>query len=650
MKRRFTPLPATQGIIAKQLHKKRAREALLSRQASARAAAVIVLRSYRVGDLPDVQIKRRDILEPLAALAQRDQQMARLAFVEVFRAIVAPAVAGNDEDARRRLEAEKEHLREEAARAIESILAAARSCGTAFVGALHDALRAVVASSPHAPPRASPAVIGASAMRSGAIHTGVLLIEEMLSASAASAAGEAEAREEGWRDGCWAQLAQLYRAIGESDAVLGIYEQRFSRQPQTKRALECELRGDWAGARDEYEEAARLMDGDGPWEAGVRPSAQELDFWENGRLECMSKLLNWGALADNVLCEVAGTDPGTAAPPPLERLDGLFSERYRDVYLDHFVRSHVRLRERWPFLWDFVSRAATMPAAGELLEGRFSPQIAFLCAGRDDLDRARHYVLRSYRAFVQRWSRLHPLAFEARRASLQSLQVASEEEEFVEFCAFERNVRDTKSLERLLRAWRGRTPSSRDTSVWDDVISNRAFFLEKVHERFAARHAEGADRDADAAASVSRLKSRLVSERADLYHTMADAARKLRNLPVSENYMKLALKSNPQKGDFEFPFFCSLVKLYLATAAVEAGVAGRAEKFSKGEPFFINFCKKTPFLASSVRSHDPARSRHVALSSNLVVHTPVLSYFVFQLFPNLATDNRKKINKQFVLT
>jgi DNA-dependent protein kinase catalytic subunit len=83
----------------KQLHKKKAREALLSRQAIARAAAVVVLRSYRVGELPDIQIKRRDVIEPLAALAQRDQRIARLVFIELISAVVA-RVVGNDERVR----------------------------------------------------------------------------------------------------------------------------------------------------------------------------------------------------------------------------------------------------------------------------------------------------------------------------------------------------------------------------------------------------------------------------------------------------------------------------------------------------------------------------------------------------------------------
>lgn len=43
-----------------------------------------LIRSYRVGDLPDIQINHRDILMPLMALVRRDSTIATEIFVELF--------------------------------------------------------------------------------------------------------------------------------------------------------------------------------------------------------------------------------------------------------------------------------------------------------------------------------------------------------------------------------------------------------------------------------------------------------------------------------------------------------------------------------------------------------------------------------------
>ncbi|KAK2178224.1 hypothetical protein NP493_553g02014 [Ridgeia piscesae] len=50
---------------------------------------VTMYRCYRIGDLPDIQIKHSAIIAPLQALAQRDSPLARLLFSSVFKAIFA---------------------------------------------------------------------------------------------------------------------------------------------------------------------------------------------------------------------------------------------------------------------------------------------------------------------------------------------------------------------------------------------------------------------------------------------------------------------------------------------------------------------------------------------------------------------------------
>lgn len=48
---------------------------------------VNLMRQYRVGDLPDIQIDFKDVLLPLMALVRRDSTIATEVFVELFRVI-----------------------------------------------------------------------------------------------------------------------------------------------------------------------------------------------------------------------------------------------------------------------------------------------------------------------------------------------------------------------------------------------------------------------------------------------------------------------------------------------------------------------------------------------------------------------------------
>lgn len=100
-------------------------------------------------------------------------------------------------------------------------------------------------------------------------------------------------------------VTPVHRALGEEDILLGLYEKHLSGQKMTKQALEAELQGDYIKALNIYEEATQHAVEDKDWtESGGSPSEQEMDLWENGRLECLAKLTKWDDLAANTLEEV----------------------------------------------------------------------------------------------------------------------------------------------------------------------------------------------------------------------------------------------------------------------------------------------------------------------------------------------------------
>ena len=85
-----------------------------------------------------------------------------------------------------------------------------------------------------------------------------------------------------------------------------------------------------------------------------------------------------------------------------------------------------------------------------------SIELAFISILRSDYNRATYYLKSSYRSFIERWARLHPLSTEARHAILQNLQPAVEMEEFVKLIGDDNNFFNLKSLDNALLSWKRR--------------------------------------------------------------------------------------------------------------------------------------------------------------------------------------------------
>ena len=219
-------------------------------QASRRAQTVVAYRQYRKGELPDIQISKRDLLAPLQALVHHDTLVAKLCFGELYTSV------------------RKAHFDSGGPMADEAMaslhggierLLGSRHGEAAFVGCLHELALSEVDSDCRWL-RAS--TVASSARASGNLHSGVRILERQLEAaggaaassgqrggkkprdSASSDAGGAATRaERGEEMEVKMHLAELYRGVGEEDVVRGIaHELTTSRD--LRAALEAEMKGD----------------------------------------------------------------------------------------------------------------------------------------------------------------------------------------------------------------------------------------------------------------------------------------------------------------------------------------------------------------------------------------------------------------------
>lgn len=524
--------------------------------AERRRNRITMLRTYRTGDLPDVQIKPKEVIQPLQALIGRDLLVSRHTFAALFKSLVQSLDKRKAAALRKQLTSLMEDLLEQS------------NCSPPFVSCLQ-----WMCFENDIPIDAK--LITNTALRSSNYHTGILLLEKQLllcteptktGRGSVAAAPDEELQED------WMELIKLYKALGDEDVLRGLFEKHLCSSPLTKQALEAELHGDYKSAYDLYLTALETAAVDDASMETDAPSSMEEQLWESSKMECLTKLLSWEDVAQAALSE-AGGDAQKLLEPEL-----------RSPWLDHFVQSHVHVKTLLPALETFVD-SCSLPERGRL-EEEFVAEMSVLSVFRDDFDRARYLVGQYYEAFLKRWGMLHPLATVSRRVAMKGLQRVVELDEFLYFCAHEKNLQGQEKLDQLLGKWHSRMPSPEfhDINVWADVVSSRSLLFDKLYDRFTATwtHRLSSSTSGDppsGAVDPTDLKKMLLVERSHSYLSMATAARKRNNLPVSERYLKLSLKSSKQaqsSAGFSYHFFKSLVKLYTR----KAKISGSFEKFN----------------------------------------------------------------------
>lgn len=471
------------------------------------AQTVTLFRKYRTGDLPDIQIHHRELLLPLQAL-HCDPDVSKSLFIMIFKAVY--------------LNLDKLHpppepdlFREKIQRAIGHLLSArSPNCSASFISCLHQVTVECSKVDPNFTDlicEDGVSMIGQTAFESKNYHSGILLLEQIFNnpltnmdgphpkrrradVAYVDVSGTADRRHEE----VWLQLARLYHQLGEKDIVLGLYKSHAKSQ-FTKEAVLAAIGGDYVAAMDTFERALAHAESGQAWPEGQPPTTKEIDYWEDERLMCRHNLTEWGNLYENVMAEFDGD---------ADRIwDG------DEVYLNHYLTSCSKLKNKQKELFGFISRAMENATQRECLENKFPSQLALVYAKHNDITRARYYLQIGRHCFLNEWVQLSPLAKGPRQHLLFSLQQLTEIEEFllahpdasqlaasdlmdnkVTGICKERwtAIYDWDVMHRrtsnVLQAWKSRFPSKIDpVNVWDDIITNRTCFLDKLTTSLESR-------------------------------------------------------------------------------------------------------------------------------------------------------------------
>ncbi|KAM5158207.1 DNA-dependent protein kinase catalytic subunit [Mantella aurantiaca] len=434
-------------------------------------AQVILYRSYRHGDLPDIQIAHSSLIAPLQALAQKDPTLAKQLFSSLFSGIleeIKNSSSPNLNDILTKLLNQFNYFLSSTVSYFPPFIACVQNICYHHVELLN----------------LNPTSVSTSSIESLQQPLGILLLEkglQNLQTSEEPPAKKMRGRNEPTPDVLkWLQLARLYRSIDDYDVLRGIFSGKIGTKCITQLALTAEAKSDYAKAAKLYDEALQQTFTDG------EPSDAEKDFWEIASMECYNHLTEWQPLE---YCSTLNID--SASPPDLNKIwNDPFNQ---ENYLPHIIRSKVKLLldgKDDQSLLTFIDEAMKMEQRKILMETFYSQEMSLLYIMQDDFDRAKYYIKNGIDVFMQNYSSIDSLMYQSRLTELQSVQALSETQDFIEFIRVPGNLTSLPALKRLLKLWKSRYPDDKMDSmnIWDDIIRNRCFFLDKIQEKLSSQH------------------------------------------------------------------------------------------------------------------------------------------------------------------
>lgn len=191
-------------------------------------------RKYRVGELPDIQIKHSEIIVPLQALAQLDCKIASKLFCTVFKSVLEQMPDKLMEDV-------VENVYEDLQEALENMLKSSTLNDPTFTYAIENMCYSTQQFKVH------PNVLANVSVASMQQPIGILVLEKQLSSNIVVTQDRKRRRTNNPAVSTedkqtWLKIATLYESIDDYDNLRSIYTGHVSKSKQTKEALSAETR------------------------------------------------------------------------------------------------------------------------------------------------------------------------------------------------------------------------------------------------------------------------------------------------------------------------------------------------------------------------------------------------------------------------
>nr|CAD7199224.1 unnamed protein product [Timema douglasi] len=445
------------GFASREILRKHRREEHLKERAKKREATVNMYRSYRIGDLPDIEILHSALIQPLRVLAKRDSSIGRRLLVSLFSGILVEMGDGADWFTAR------------SSGALGDILSSSTLSCPPVIGTV---LEIALANNQHI--NLDVESITTASRSSGLLTLGSLLLEQMLMKGADEGQRppkRARVRTDTGQQ-LWLKLAELYGHLDEWDVVRGIFRDKVQCGDSVEEALLAEATGFWREARDLYQET--LQDS----ECLVH------DYCYQALYKCLAHLSDWDRLNTNVKSQAADGD-----------LDQLWKDSWcQEQVLPWLFSSEIQLKlsqvdptgktvASWPFLAT-VQKWLDDEDKAQHLRYNYSYMLALMYILKRDFELANHHAAQDLTLFLETWSHLSPLEDKLRTASMLDLQRSADMHVYLEFAGATNNARYQQNVTTIVDRWSHTLPCTADSLLhWDKRVMTRCGFIAQMKGR-----------------------------------------------------------------------------------------------------------------------------------------------------------------------
>ncbi|RCI04461.1 hypothetical protein CU098_001246, partial [Rhizopus stolonifer] len=436
---------------------------LLNSMKEAGEKKVSLSREYRVGELPDVQIPRRDLIFPLEILAKTDHNISRLLYSSLMVSIVNEM----------KQESNGEEYQEKIIKMIDINFTPTTGSFLRIIfdlGAPVDGL-----------------VIKEASSRSYNHHIGIAILEKQLSDGDLIPRPKKKAfnslppaKEK------WIHLALLYQHIDELEIFQNTYLANVATNEYAKAGVKAQNGGDYATSFNHFDEALNKSN------QNHDVNVTEKSLWEQQMLYCRTQLGQWDLIARDTLSMTENN---------LERL----WDDCQDPYLEYFMRSFSKLKKQaivyqpdiledselvggWTTnhpnpIYQFLDEAYENEPHKRELFNDFACEWTLVEIYRQNYSRGRQLISKSYDSLLNAWTTLHPLAHTSRLARLGQLQRTVELEDYLNLHkSFEDGTIHVNQAENFVKQLMMRYPDTKvdRMDVWYDILYSRFEFLENM--------------------------------------------------------------------------------------------------------------------------------------------------------------------------
>lgn len=456
------------------------RRVVAEQQAKEKSGHVQLFRRYRFGHSPDFFLNSLAFLLPLQSLIRHDGSMARSTFVALFTAIF------NEID-----EPHRPAFVQQLGTVITAMLAKSESCDPMLFSVLTELTMTHGVSF-----GVESKFVGSLSKANDMTVDGILFYEHRLIAAAGATAANAAD---------WANLANLYSKLNETEIVASIFAHKMAANPLLTDAINCT-------ADREYVKAVRML-ADFTELDTITPL--ESDFAYQSFFNCFAEMARWEDLEKEVRKQI-------------ESEEELWTDNWnmRNL-LPHYMQAnaHLAVRGAHQSAKTFTQKTEMWLRDAQrcgFIERHFSEPLMLLFVANDDFLRAKFYSDRYFEHFLDGWRHISVLSRNLRNDKLLNVRCVAE---MHEYAAQLGGHIDEHVLFRLSERWKcARLQQTDSIHTWETLIGYRTFVTDKMLSKCQSQDV--------------LLNSQLTEHMLDMHFKLNEVAIQQRNIDLSNTVLR----------------------------------------------------------------------------------------------------------------